>query len=393
MGEKYYILKYFDIDVAIFMVKGSSILRLSIINNQYLPYGYSIDKDLINWLYKRGIPVTRDGIKRSLSNMSTFEFMILNQGLSLTDHYWVKEINSLDTWNSVNCFKNNFKFSYDLEIKDGMIDITDESDFKPSASLKGDLKKKWIIDKNGNRILIKGNYGHSCLQSIAEVFATLLHTKQNKFPFVSYDFIRIPTKNADVVGCASYNFVDYGHDFVSAADVLNLNCPRVKSMHEMYNLFIKRCVIEGLDYEYVTQFMEYMIMCDFLMTNTDRHLNNFGVLRNINNLSLDSLAPIYDSGNSLGYTLGSNIPVGRSVLKIREQVGNYNQYEVSLLKHIKNKGLVDIRLLPTTNELWNLLSVDTEMTQEKKERIVRLYEYKVLFFERFQNGEKIWTLR
>ena len=44
-----------------------------------------------------------------------------------------------------------------------------------------------------------------------------------------------------------------------------------------------------------------MIVLDYIIANEDRHLNNFGALRNAETLQWLGMAPIYDSGSSLGY--------------------------------------------------------------------------------------------
>lgn len=389
---KYYILCYLNIEVALVLVESGKIIsiRINEKNEQYIPYGYT-KKTLESWLINRGIPVTRDGIKRNLNGLSPFQFMLLNQGLSLTDHYWLKEVGSSDTWETVNCFINNFKEPYDLDLLHGDIDITEYSDFKPSASLKGDLKKKWVIDNANNRVLIKGNYGKSCLQSISEVFATELHQGQQQFPFVSYHLVKIPTKAGEVTGCSCLNFVDDNTDFISAADVIKKKPRKIRSMTEMFNLFIECCVDEGLDYNYVRSFIDYEIMTDFILTNTDRHLNNFGVLRDIYTLKFKFIAPIFDTGNSMGYTL-EYIPVGRNVLKIHEKVGRFEEYETKVLKNVKDKSLINVNILPSLDRLHSLLEVDENLSDSTKDRIERLYEAKVRYFIRYQQGEKIWLL-
>lgn len=43
-----------------------------------------------------------------------------------------------------------------------------------------------------------------------------------------------------------------------------------------------------------------MIVCDSLLANTDRHLRNFGFIRDIDTLEW-RFAPLFDSGNSLWY--------------------------------------------------------------------------------------------
>ena len=42
-----------------------------------------------------------------------------------------------------------------------------------------------------------------------------------------------------------------------------------------------------------------MLTIDYLIANTDRHLNNFGAIRNADTLEWIGMAPIFDSGTSL----------------------------------------------------------------------------------------------
>ena len=44
-----------------------------------------------------------------------------------------------------------------------------------------------------------------------------------------------------------------------------------------------------------------MIVIDYIIANEDRHLNNFGLIRNAETLKWIGVAPIFDSGSSLGY--------------------------------------------------------------------------------------------
>ena len=48
--------------------------------------------------------------------------------------------------------------------------------------------------------------------------------------------------------------------------------------------------------------IDRMIVLDYIIANEDRHLNNFGLLRNAETLEWIGFAPIYDSGSSLGYS-------------------------------------------------------------------------------------------
>ena len=42
-----------------------------------------------------------------------------------------------------------------------------------------------------------------------------------------------------------------------------------------------------------------MFILDYLILNEDRHLNNFGIIRDVNTLKWIDIAPIFDNGQSL----------------------------------------------------------------------------------------------
>lgn len=58
---------------------------------------------------------------------------------------------------------------------------------------------------------------------------------------------------------------------------------------------------EELGLPNVSRSLDQMIVLDYLIANEDRHLNNFGLLRDPDTLDYLGPAPLYDSGSSLGY--------------------------------------------------------------------------------------------
>lgn len=75
------------------------------------------------------------------------------------------------------------------------------------------------------------------------------------------------------------------------------NRPHVNCSFRTKPSTIGGCTVKNwlLNYEaYISLFLEYQIL-----TNTDRHLNNFGVLRDTHTLKSIGMAPIFDSGNSI----------------------------------------------------------------------------------------------
>ena len=68
-----------------------------------------------------------------------------------------------------------------------------------------------------------------------------------------------------------------------------------------FNEAIASGIMERLGIGNITPFLDRMLVLDYIIANEDRHFNNFGALRNAETLEWLGMAPIYDSGSSLGY--------------------------------------------------------------------------------------------
>lgn len=128
-------------------------------------------------------------------------------------------------------------------------------------------------------------------------------------------------------------------------------------------------------------------MTDFLLSNSDRHLNNFGIIRDSRTLQWLCMAPIFDSGNSMFYK-SVYVPVDKGLLGL--EVTSFLKKEVQLLRYVTDRSLVDIRLLPGEDEVYKLLQVDTNISEAVNERLVKAYKRKIKYLSDFQNGADIW---
>lgn len=388
-----YFLMHENLKIALFEVNHfGNITNVAVSPNvgtqRHLPISVISPKALADWLLNRGIPATRQGISTELKLAgvsSTFALMLQNNGLSLTDHYWVKERGSQGTWEMVNLYTNSFRASYSLNVRDDIVgkSIADKTNFTPSASLKGDLKKKWIIDSNGVRRMVKGNYNSTCRQSISEVLATKIHSLQGRIGYTPYSLINITSDGQIIIGCECPNFTSIETEFIPAIDVVNM----AKKPNDLsyYEFFIRLCSQNGVDIRY---FLEYQIMTDFIISNSDRHLNNFGIIRSSKTLQWLTYAPLFDSGNSMFYK-SSYIPVDKGLLKL--EVTSFLKKEVQLLRYVTNRGLIDLSRLPSDNYLYSLLSKDKNTRDEVNERLVKAYNKKIKYLSDFQNGADIWS--
>ena len=363
-------------------------------DEKLLPLGGNrTQDDLKKWWERRAVPLKQGNIKHLLNanNIATPQnFLLQNLGLSLSDHYWINPINLLLDWKNVNLFTNDFKDEFgEFRFKDSFssenmkINLKCRTKFCPSASLQGDLQKKWVL-QDGKRYLVKGNYGISCQQSINEAIASMLHEKQRKMPYTKYRLCDIEVTNEKAIGCVCEDFCTEEVEFLPAYDVL---ASEKKSNEQSdYEQFISICGKHGLDVDEVRMFLEYEILTDFVITNVDRHLYNFGVLRDTKTLKFIGMAPIFDSGNSLFWNRRT-VPKGQELLNI--SVNSFKSTETELLKYVKDVKLVELDKLPSRQELEELLLLDKEC-EIRMDAVLNGYSEKLNLLENLQNGDKIY---
>lgn len=343
--------------ISIDAVSGA-ILRVSKpVNPELIPLGGCINSAMLRkWWQRRAVPVGQGKIQRILEQMGIStpqEYLVKNLGLSLTDHYWIKPLNMELGWKDINLFTNDFRdpvgdMQFDLDL-DVVQDLPANA-FSPSSSTQGDLTKKWII-ADGKRCLVKGNHGSNSQESLNEIAATLLHQKQGRVPYVSYSTIRLGDNQQ--IYCVCESFTSDEVELIPAIDIVEST--KKDNAMSMYEHFIHVCTKHEMDEGVVRTFLEYQILADFVLTNTDRHLNNLGVLRNVNTLEFIGMAPIFDSGNSM-FWQNPRLPEYSDLTDIA--VNSFRNTEKKMLQLIRNKDVLDVSKLPTEEELRTIYGMD-----------------------------------
>ena len=305
--------------------------------------GQMNDMKFHDWWKDRAIPKTRHGAKTALQRLgysSTNSALVDNLALSLSDCYWIKPRGEDIEWKDVNLFTNDFVDTFgEITLnKDNLLDLRKKTKFNCAAS-QGELQKKWCIDTSGRRYMIKGNYGESYQQSINELFATELHRKQKFENFTVYTPTLLTVEGGiEGLGCLSYDFCSENLECISAWELLQ--SVKLKQNESYYYPLKKVCLGLGIKEEEFDYFMDYEIMTDYLISNTDRHMNNISIVRNPDTLEILGFAPIYDSGNSMFY----NIPYEHlGSIRIDEiKTHSFISKEVRLLSYVKDRNIVNI---------------------------------------------------
>ena len=156
----------------------------------------------------------------------------------------------------------------------------------------------------------------------------------------------------------------------------------------VYETVIRQAGLFGLDKMEVRRQLEYTILTDFILTNTDRHFNNFGFLYDPTERRMTAMAPIFDTGNALFYNK-EIIPKNKNLLDVK--VASFSDTEVKLLRYVTDKELIDLdKLNGFYQEAETLLKMYAKMPEKRAEEIAFTIQQKIEFLRLFQQGKKLW---
>lgn len=162
-------------------------------------------------------------------------------------------------------------------------------------------------------------------------------------------------------------FINTDTELISAHQILY----EIQKKENAYEEYIK--ILENKGINNVREKLENMFILDYLILNEDRHLNNFGIIRNVNNLNWIDIAPIFNNGQSLNI-----LDYNEEELIINGQ-GRffYNVYDfdfiISKIKDIKRIDLSKLDgVVDEFDELLHKYQSITRMTDRRINKICTL---------------------
>ena len=307
-----FILMHKDIAVMKFLIDEDSDIKniTEIYNADHMPFSTkgSTNNNLFaikEWWKDRSIPITRDEYNRSISNLpgeNSLSLVVKAHALSLTDQYWIKGVDENIRYDDVSFFSNNYADDIgDIFIgkkKKGTI-----SYYSPDSTSTGNLKKRWKTIA-GQRYLCKAGTKPYQYEIFNEIIASKIMNILD-IDHVDYDL----TFDEDMMFCKSLDFISYNEDFVSAYQLSKYK-PKKNDVSLYDHLMSIMKELRIPDYQ---KKINQMLFVDYLIGNVDRHLSNFGVIRDAKTLQFVRFAPIFDSGSSFGYNL-----LDKDLLRLKE---------------------------------------------------------------------------
>ena len=265
---------------------------------QLLPCGLEPNSEsLWTWLSTRAIPQNRrfaGEICRSLglSPADRSGILEVSRGLSLNDSYWIVPRGFDGTFDEFNLFENGFSTVLAAVAYTGIAsELNGLTPSTPELTTNGSLRKAWRIAPDGSRQLFKGS-------SVSDA-----HVGEARV-----EFLVSQVEQALEIDHASYSLESWGDGDGLPCSVCNCFCTRDLS-YVPQALAFGQSSHTAAARSYLSwnaeQFERYasMMVLDALICNTDRHLTNFGVMRDAHTGEILRTAPVFDNGRSLFFNL------------------------------------------------------------------------------------------
>lgn len=275
---------------------------VEVINNDLVPFCMrgtirqgSSPKDLLfnvqllkSYLSRRVLSLSRDNAKQiyslfgipQLDDIETRVNICLKcKGVSITDSYWLKDDTSNEHFDDVNIRKKPFKSIIDIALN-GINPSVSTSPLNPELTTHGLFRKAWIRDE-GDLYLLKSDKHSSNINTRMEVLASkMLGCFTNRINCVEYTGRLRNTKVGKIYVDKCKNFVDETHSFVEAWELME---------YARNNNISYRDKVLGYTPEAAS-----IGVLDFILSNTDRHTQNYGFMMNNKTGYIDYLAPLFD---------------------------------------------------------------------------------------------------
>lgn len=244
------------------------------------PYGCN-ESCLTGWLNRRHASKHRKHLTEYLDYVCANDllgFIKLTHSISINDTYWVKEDREYLTWEDISPYSNNFDEAISRLAFDGTglygVQISSTS---PEFGTTGAYEKCWVRECNSIYLYKRGTEGfrNAGLEPYSEHLASQVFKALNAG--IPYDIVNYRGKIASK--CKLFTDDDIGYVPYS------LLGNSIDSPDAILNFF------ERID---SGEAFRRMLVCDSIVFNTDRHMDNYGCLFDTNTLELKGMSPCFD---------------------------------------------------------------------------------------------------
>ena len=306
--------------------------KTEILNADFLPYDLYLEEDddndldtLINnvnnfyhWCASRVLSLDRKyakelynsiGVSQVTTDRDRAEISLSYHCVSLTDVYWVKQVDETITFSELNLYDHPLNDAIvDISLKGRQMTVTNH-ELAPDLSTKGCFPKAWIRENHGFKLLKDGGEEAVKRELLASEICQCFDIKQVVYKEGRYKGEMIT--ESDIITSKEFSMVSK-----MAFDVYAIN-------HDMDTIDICKEIDPNTYYG--------MNILDYLTGNTDRHGENWGFLVDNSNNKYISLYPLMDFNQCF---LAYDTMDGAGCLTVSERGISQRQAAIEAVKHI-----------------------------------------------------------
>lgn len=205
-------------------------------------------------------------------------------GVSIQDSYWVKPDNSNLKFKDVNIRVNRFKEIIDISL-DGMCPSITVSCINPELTTHGVFRKAWTRYDDGLYLLKSDSHSQNINTRMEVLASKILDCFSNKIECVHYDGRIRNTSYGKIYTDKCKSYARETHSAVEAWEIMEYTSRQGLNYRD-YILGLSRKVAD-------------IGVLDFILSNTDRHTQNYGFFMNNSTGLIEDVVPLFDFNLSL----------------------------------------------------------------------------------------------
>lgn len=309
-----------------------------------------LQNSLKKWIENRRVPNNREFCENIIATYSNdkqnlIDYIDVSLCLSLNDTFWVVPTDKNYSWKQYNLYDNNFNKELELVAFKGDNYKANEIILSPEYTTNGMIKKCW--HRENNKIyLYKGSteqYANGGKEAFSEYYMAQI-AQILDLDYINYDLKLF--NNEIISSCEIFTNQTYGyipiHYFLTTEELK-------KDKKDLLNAIAKI---------YGKEKLKDLLVFDAFIYNLDRHLGNFGMIVNNDNLEIIKPAPIFDNGFSMiNYLTESEFDNIDAVLSNKVSFFGYS-FEAQLFLNIEKRHLKNLKKLSnfefTRHDKFNL---------------------------------------
>lgn len=275
---------------------------------------------LKDWFSSRVLSFTRDnskqiyalfGIPQVDDTETRVNMCIACNGVSVSDSYWIKKEDSDKRYCEINIRQNRFHEIIDVSLYGIYPSFTVECNC-PELTTHGMFGKAWTRENDGLYLLKTDRFTNNINTRMEVLASEVIGCFYNRIKSITYKGNEVEVNKGKIYVDRCKNFAREAYSFVEAYDV--------KRYFERKNMNFR----EWFGY---TEEASSIGVLDFIIANTDRHLQNYGFFMDNKTGKLSGFAPIFDFNLALvsdclnvdaSVTLSQMFNDGSTILEVAE---------------------------------------------------------------------------